>query len=129
MEDIKSTRDSLTVEDLHASAERNRQWGRWGPDDELGTLNNVTPRMIADASKLVRKGKAFGLAMNFDSRGPYKTSPRTRRFNPIHVMLRTGADCCSPHMPQIGIFGADDMVTMPLQCGTLQARPRGQEHG
>ena len=118
MEDVGSTRDSLTVEDLHASAERNRQWGRWGPDDELGTLNNATPRMIADASKLVRKGKAFGLAMNFDSLGPYKTSPKTRRFNPIHVMLRTGADCCSPHMPQVGIFGADDMVTMPLQCGT-----------
>jgi kynurenine formamidase len=118
MTDPAATRASLPLDDLHASAERNKQWGRWGPDDEIGTLNNVTPQMVADAAKLIRKGKSFGLAMAYDQTGPQKPSPANKRFNPIHVMFRSGVDCCSPHFPPRGIFGADDMITMPLQCGT-----------
>lgn len=116
--DTGTTRDTLTIDDLHASAERNKQWGRWGPDDEIGTLNNVTPEMIAQASKLIRKGKAFGLAMPFDSNGPHKSGPHSRRFNPIHVMLRSGVDCCAPNFKPMGVYGSDDMVTMPLQAAT-----------
>jgi kynurenine formamidase len=118
MTDPTATRDILTVDDLHASAERNRQWGRWGAEDEIGTLNNVTPEAVAAAAKLVRKGKAFGLAMPFDSNGPQQPRVGSRRFNPIHVMLRSGVDCCAPNAPQMGVFGSDDMVTMPLQCAT-----------
>ncbi len=28
---------------LRATAEKCKNWGRWGPDDEIGTLNFVTP--------------------------------------------------------------------------------------
>ncbi len=31
-------------------------WGRWGPEDELGTLNLVTPAKRAAAARLVRDG-------------------------------------------------------------------------
>ena len=31
-------------------------WGRWGPDDELGTLNLITPAKRAQAGSLVREG-------------------------------------------------------------------------
>src|SRR5260370_974460 len=40
------------------------------------------------------------------------------RTNPIHTMLRTGTDAYSGVLDQRGIRAADDMVTMPLQCGT-----------
>lgn len=118
MQDVAATRAKLSLPDLHASAERNKQWGRWGTNDEVGTLNNIKPQMLVEAAKLIRKGKSFGLAMAFDRNGPYKSSLPTRRFNPIHVMLRSGADCCAPNYPPIGVYGSDDMVTMPLQCGT-----------
>lgn len=119
MSDPASTRDSLTIDDLHASAERNKQWGRWGAEDEVGTLNNVTPEMVAKAAGLIRKGRSFSLALDFKSQGPYRsTTFPTRRFDPIHVMLRSGVDCCAPDFPWIGVFGSDDMVTMPLQAGT-----------
>jgi len=39
-------------------------WGKWGPDDEIGTLNYVTPEVIRAAAGLVRKGKVISLAMN-----------------------------------------------------------------
>ena len=40
-------------------------WGRWGEDDQLGTLNLITPEMVADAARLVRRGQTFSLALPF----------------------------------------------------------------
>jgi kynurenine formamidase len=112
------TRAPLNLNDVHASAERNRQWGRWGSDDELGTLNHVTKPMVTAAAQLIRKGKSFGLAMNYDSNGPQRTLKDNKRFNPVHSFFITGTDCCSDMGEFRSIRGADDMVTMPLQCGT-----------
>src|SRR3972149_6502172 len=57
---------------LRATAQKCSNWGRWGPHDEIGTLNYVTPQDIIDAARLVRKGKAFSLALNFDRNGPQR---------------------------------------------------------
>jgi len=38
-------------------------WGHWGKDDEIGTLNYVTPEDIVAASNLIRRGKIFALAI------------------------------------------------------------------
>jgi kynurenine formamidase len=40
------------------------------------------------------------------------------RTNPIHAMLRTGTDAYAGVLDKRGLRAADDMVTMPLQCGT-----------
>lgn len=37
-------------------------WGRWGPDDELGTLNLITPAKRRAAAALVREGVTVSLA-------------------------------------------------------------------
>lgn len=39
-------------------------WGKWGPDDEIGTLNYITPEVMKDAAKLIEQGKVISLAMN-----------------------------------------------------------------
>ncbi len=36
--------------------EKVKNWGRWGPDDELGTLNYITPGSVRAAAALVRSG-------------------------------------------------------------------------
>jgi kynurenine formamidase len=36
-------------------------WGRWGDDDEAGTLNLITPEKRREAAALVRTGEAVGL--------------------------------------------------------------------
>jgi len=46
-------------------------WGRWGDDDEIGTLNLVTPEKRVQAAQLVKTGKSFDLGMPFDKDGPF----------------------------------------------------------
>ena len=38
-------------------------WGRWGPDDERGTLNYITPAHVRAAAALVRSGRSVSLAI------------------------------------------------------------------
>jgi kynurenine formamidase len=91
--------------------------GRWGADDVHGTLNFLTPAARVRAAALVQRGVTFSLAQSFDEHGPQKGW--RRRTNPVHTMTDTGTDAERgvqgfPH----GIGGADDVVSMPLQCST-----------
>jgi kynurenine formamidase len=122
---LKNTLDArhrkLTRKDVRAAAKRLKNWGRWGRDDEIGTLNFVSPENIVEAARLVRRGKVFSLALNFDSKGPQggkSKYPALGRFNPVHVMLRTGTDAYAGVLDHRKIRSADDLVIMPLQCGT-----------
>lgn len=111
----------LTMNDIRAAAERLKNWNRWGPEDQIGTLNFTRAEDIVAAARLVRKGKVFSLALPFDNRGPQggrSNYPSTGRFNPIHVMLRTGTDAYSGVLDRRKIRGADDIIIMPMQCGT-----------
>ena len=92
-------------------------WGRWGPDDVLGTMNFLTDAERREAAALVRTGASYSLSQSFDMDGPQKGW--RRRTNPVHTMLDTGSDAVTgaqgfPH----GIGGADDVIAMPLQCST-----------
>jgi len=102
---------------VRETGRRYRNWGRWGPDDERGTLNFVTPDVIVRAARCVRRGAVFSLAIPFDSRGPQVNQPR--RFNPIHRMILTGCDFATGAVTRPGGVGfADDMVVMALQGAT-----------
>lgn len=93
-------------------------WGRWGPEDERGTLNHITPDRVRNAASLVRTGQTVSLAIPLDESGPQP--PFERRLNPRHVMLETGTDV-KAGVQEGGVGGAgwaDDMVTMALQAGT-----------
>ena len=111
----------VTRKDLSDASEKYKNWGKWGPDDEIGTLNYTSAEDIVAAAQLVKKGKVISLALNFDHTGPQGAKskyPTMGRTNPIHTMLRTGTDAYSGVLDARGIRAADDMVTMPLQCGT-----------
>lgn len=106
----------LVLQDVQAMAEKVSNWGRWGADDQIGTLNFVTPEVTRAAAGLVKRGKAFSLALDFNQDGPQRGWGG--RFNPVHTMLATGTDAVAGTQDARGIRYADDMVTMPLQCGT-----------
>ncbi len=108
-----------TAQTIHETADRLRNWGRWGEADQLGTLNFITPEKIQEAASLVRTGRVISMGLPYDSRGP-QVRPGGRS-NPIHAMVLSGADQAVsddglglPH----GIGFSDDMITMYLQCGT-----------
>ena len=46
-------------------------WGRWGPDDQRGTLNLLTPARRADALRLARTGRVVSLARDVVPRPVY----------------------------------------------------------
>jgi kynurenine formamidase len=106
----------VSREVLDEMARKVSNWGRWGPDDEIGTLNFVGDEEVRAAAGLVRKGRTISLGMDFNFAGPQKGWGS--RFNPIHTMLQTGTDAVAGNQDWNGIRYADDMVTMPLQCGT-----------
>ncbi|MGY1663695.1 cyclase family protein [Geodermatophilus sp. SYSU D00705] len=102
---------------IAAAAERCSNWGRWGADDVLGTLNFLDEAKRVEGARLVRRGASFSLAQRFDTDGPQKGW--RRRVNPVHTMTDTGVDAERgtqgfPH----GIGGADDVIFMPLQAST-----------
>lgn len=97
---------------------RYRNWGRWGPDDERGALNFITPEALIHAASLVRKGRVVSCAVPFDKNGP-QSGKLGGRFNPVHSMLQDGSDIAigaQDHLNELRY--TDDAISMPLQCGT-----------
>jgi kynurenine formamidase len=99
-----------------AAAQRCCNWGRWGADDVLGTLNFLDAAKRREGAALVRRGASFSLAQRFEAEGPQKGW--RRRTNPVHTMLDTGLDAERGQGFPHGIGGADDVVFMPLQAST-----------
>ncbi len=52
-----------TRADVDALAQRLSNWGRWGPDDERGALNFITPQASAAAAALVTEGVNVSCAL------------------------------------------------------------------
>jgi kynurenine formamidase len=72
----------------HVSAQQFEQiwktvcnWGRWGADDELGTLNYITPRHVQAAARLVRSGRSVSMAIPISTTaGPDNPRPAVRHI-------------------------------------------------
>jgi kynurenine formamidase len=92
-----------------------RNWGRWGDDDELGTLNLITDADVLRGVRAVRHGRVVSLGVNFDSAGPALVAGR---FNPQHYMTATPLDGPEQAIRRGSVRYLDDHVVMPLQCGT-----------
>jgi kynurenine formamidase len=93
-------------------------WGRWGNDDQIGTLNHITPQDIVAAAKLIRTGKVFALGIPLDKNGP-QNGLFGGRWNPIHTMLATGTDAVAGRQDESpNLRYADDAIDMPVQGAT-----------
>ncbi len=100
---------AINFDDL---AEKLRNWGRWGAEDQRGTLNHIDPAALKRGAAAVRQGKLFACGLNYDANGP---QPNVGRFNPI----RSATAIDSPLGPPGARAGyADDIVTMFLQAAT-----------
>jgi len=102
---------------IEEASKKLSNWGRWGKDDHIGTLNHVTPEDIANAAKLVKTGKVFALGIPLDRTGP-QTGLFGGRFNPIHQMLATGTDAIAGQQDWNKIRYADDTLMLCVQGAT-----------
>lgn len=123
-----------TMADFEAAAKRVSNWGRWGEEDEAGTLNLITQEKVAATSQLVRTGKIFPLGVEFGSSGPQ--GEFLYRQNPVHLMTVDGGDAeefianglawednptakqLAEHLSASPMRFNDDMIIMPLQAAT-----------
>lgn len=66
----------VTVDQFEAIFESVKNWGRWGPDDELGTMNYVTGETVRRAAGLVRSGRRVSMAIPINKvAGPDNPQP------------------------------------------------------
>src|SRR5579871_2025396 len=76
---------NLTKADIDRWMTELSNWGRWGKDDQLGTLNLITPAKRKQAATLVRSGVSVSLSRLAETeKAPDNSSP----FG--HVMTATG---------------------------------------
>jgi kynurenine formamidase len=101
------------MEKIHALARKVSNWGRWGKDDERGTVNFITSDVVRRAAACVKRGEVFSLGLTFGSEGPQ--IGQGGRVNPVHLMSAT-AGAIGPDPD--GFRYADDFIIMPLQCAT-----------
>jgi kynurenine formamidase len=66
--------------------ERCSNWGRWGADDELGTLNHLTPESRRRAAALVR----HGISVSCSRLIPTARPERDFDWPPLHYMTASG---------------------------------------
>jgi kynurenine formamidase len=80
-------RRDLTEDQLKEFFTSLSNWGKWGPNDQLGALNYITPEKRARAAGLVREGKAVSLSL------PLATTPSPDNPTPVtHLMIQTGEE-------------------------------------
>lgn len=107
-------------------------WGRWGVDDQLGTLNLITDSVRGRAAEQVRTGRSVSLAMPIDPAsmmgGPF--APPTPASPAVQqAMLYTGNPpmamaevlILAPH--HAGLTHLDAVVHVPVDGQVYPGRP------
>lgn len=68
-------RKQLTKADIESMMKELSNWGRWGKDDQKGTVNLITPEVRREAAALVKDGVSVSLSHNTDATYHVKMSP------------------------------------------------------
>jgi kynurenine formamidase len=88
--------------------------GRWGPDDQRGTLNLIDAAAVLRGVAAVRQGRVFPLAIPFDEDGP-QTGSIPGRDNPAREMLMVNTAFTGDPSE---FCTSDDKVAMGVQAAT-----------
>ena len=71
----ETPRPHLTKADIESMMTELSNWGRWGKNDQKGTVNLITPEVRRQAAALVKDGVSVSLSHNTDSTYGVKMSP------------------------------------------------------
>lgn len=93
-------------------------WGKWGPDDEVGSLNYLTPAEVLRGVAAVRAGRTFTLQVQMGNPKGDPVWPGRRGAQRFNIMDKGQFLCgCGPQTPGSHEF-ADDLMIMYLQGST-----------
>jgi kynurenine formamidase len=75
----------VSLAEFDALFESVKNWGEWGPDDERGTLNYITPDKVAAAAALVKNGRTVSMAIPINkAAGPDNPNPAVHHMSLMH---------------------------------------------
>ena len=82
----------ITKETFDAWMQEISNWQRWGADDELGTLNLITPAKRKAAAQLVRNGVSISLSLALNTEGSeYNPQPFEHELSTENFGAQSGA--------------------------------------
>ncbi len=93
---------------------RTNNWGRWGRDDQRGTLNLITPEKVIESSTLVRTGQVFALGRQI-RHGMLHAQDRN---GPTYVLTVDGGDYAAGSKTFGRAKIADDFLAFSPALGT-----------
>ena len=97
------------------TAARVRNWGRWGDQDERGTLNLIDETARRRAAASIRTGKAFSLGLPMSEDEGIQIGLVPGRVNPTRTMVSVNGPLSDD--PE-WICSSEDVVTMALQAAS-----------
>jgi len=100
--------------DVKELAAKVRNWGRWGDDDEIGTLNLITDDVVKAAAKEIKTGKRLALGIPMDEDGP-QMGAIPGRDNPKREMIMVDTPLTGDPS---NFTTSDDKVAMGVQAAT-----------
>lgn len=100
-------------DEFHEIAERVNNWGRWGADDEIGTLNLIDGSVVRGAAATVRSGLRVPLALPLQQDG-VQSGLVPGRINPLHTMVQINQELFGPGT----VATSDDSAVLSLQTAT-----------
>ena len=86
MTGIQETPGTPTMQELLRDSPKN--WGKWGPDDEVGSLNYLTVEEAQRGAAEIRSGKTFTLAIPIGNPGGDPIWPGRKTAVRTNVMDR-----------------------------------------
>lgn len=95
-----------------------KNWGKWGPDDEVGGLNYLGPQEVLQAVQHVKQGKVFTLQVAMCDPAGDPVWPGRRGAE--KMMIVDEGDWMGDKAPAFpgGLHYADDFITAFLQGST-----------
>ena len=133
MTTASGTGRKVSVAEFELIFESVKNWGRWGPDDQLGTLNLITAERVRAAAGLVRTGRRVSMEIPINTvAGPDNPNPAIHMVTQGHDIdigsggLRFGLDFlgmaahgdCHTHVDALNHISYDGL--------TYNGKPAGQ---
>jgi kynurenine formamidase len=101
-------------DDFLALAKEVNNWGRWGSEDERGTLNLITDDVLRRGAACIQSGQRISLAIPLSEHGP-QIGNIPGRVNPTRTMTAVN----EPAFGDPSLYSwSEDVVFMSLQSAT-----------
>jgi kynurenine formamidase len=137
MSNVSSAGPKVSVDEFEQIFESVKNWGRWGADDRLGTLNLITPDHVRRAAATITEGRSVSMAIPINTvAGPDNASPAIHHMTQMHdipvgtskvtfSMDFLGMEChgdCHTHMDALCHIAYDQQMYNGLPADDVTSR-------